>query len=103
LDWKTHKSTVDKFNCLKEEIAVTKPDVVVFLSGPNYDGKINVQFNDEIEFKNFKDRHIRETAKLEHPDLPEHTYRIYHPNYLQRSKKGFLLEELIDHLKSVKI
>ena len=100
LDWGTHLSTVNKFNCLREEIAITKPDIVIFLSGPNYDGKINVQFNDEVNFKKFKDRHLRETVILEHPDLPKHTYRIYHPNYLQRSKKSFLLDELIEHLKT---
>jgi hypothetical protein len=84
---------------LKDEIAIAKPDVVIFLSGPNYDGKINVQFNNEVEFKPFKEQHIRETVILEHPVLPKHSYRIYHPNYLQRSKKSFLLEELIEHLK----
>lgn len=103
LDWETHLSTVDKFNCLKDEIAVTKPDVVIFLSGPDYDGKINTQFNNEVKFETFKERNIREVSKLEHPDLPKHTYRIYHPNYLQRSKKTFLLDELIDHVKSDKL
>ena len=99
LDWDIHLSTVDKFNCLKDEIVITKPDIVIFLSGPDYDGKINIQFNNEVEFKPFKEQHIRETAILEHPVLPKHSYRIYHPNYLQRSKKSFLLEELIEHLK----
>jgi hypothetical protein len=103
LDWDTHVSTINNFNCLKEEINATKPDVVIFLSGPNYDGKINVQFNNEVKFEPFKERHIREISKLEHPDLPQQTYRIYHPNYLQRSKKSYLLDELIDHLKSKKI
>ena len=103
LDWNTHLTTVNKFNCLKEEIDITKPDVVMFLSGPNYDDKIKLQFNGEVKFKTFLNRTIREIAQLEHPDLPEHSYRTYHPNYLQRSKKSFLMDELIVHLKGLKL
>ncbi|MFC7371096.1 hypothetical protein ACFQPF_05355 [Fictibacillus iocasae] len=78
------------FSVLKEEIALLKPDVVVFFTGPHYDKRIQQTFN-EIEFdrvEEFKKRHV---SRLVHEDLPLHTYRTYHPGFSMRNSERYFL------------
>lgn len=101
LNWSTHIDTVNKFNCLKDEIEIVKPNVVIFFSGPYYDGKMNCQFNDQLNFTQvFEDIPIRQLAKVNHICLPHHTYRVYHPSYLQRSGLYNHIERLVDQIKN---
>ncbi|MBK9415318.1 MAG: hypothetical protein IPN61_18190 [Bacteroidetes bacterium] len=75
------KAIKQNLNILSDEINIAKPDVIVFLSGPNgYDEKIKIQFDGEIQFDQVQDDiPVREFARLIHKNLPEHTYRTYHP------------------------
>ena len=76
------------FNVLADEIEIIKPDVVIFLSGYNYDKWITLQFNSSITF----DDKINETIPAQElslvkqtsgtPILPVHTYRTHHPTTL---------------------
>jgi hypothetical protein len=59
---------------------------LLFVTGPSYDDVLAQYFAD-IEFKAL-DLPARQFAMLVHPDLPEHSYRLYHPNYLNRDRKG---------------
>ena len=77
-----------EFNVLPYEIKVLKPNVIVFLTGPNYDSRIEKTFNDwhaidsNLKFIEVPGYSIRQFARIEHPVLPFHTYRTYHPKYL---------------------
>lgn len=73
-----------KFNVIKEEIAILKPDVCIFLTGPNYDNKIVTKFPD-VEMRQFNSYPEREVARLESVSLPMHSYRTYHPGFGQRN------------------
>ncbi|WP_288982859.1 hypothetical protein [uncultured Flavobacterium sp.] len=75
------------FNVLVEEINITKPNILIFFTGPNYNnhikkfiGNFNVKPKD-----NFK---INELSFLEFNELEfDLCIRTYHPNYLYRSGK----------------
>lgn len=101
LDWSVHTETVKHFNCLADEIKIANPDIVLFFSGHSYDDKIRIQFDGDIQFKKvFDEISERELAKVEHPELPKHTYRVYHPKYLQIKNKYHYLEKLMEHIKN---
>jgi len=50
------KAIKENLNILSDEINIAKPDVIVFLSGPDgYDEKIKIQFDGEIQFDQVQD------------------------------------------------
>lgn len=65
---------------LQREIAITKPNAVVFFTGPDYDSRIERSFP-ELTWES-KSRLL---TRLIHPNLPTLFFRTYHPNYLRRS------------------
>jgi hypothetical protein len=80
---------VQQFNVLPGELGILDPSIVLFFSGPHYDDSIRLQlggppasFESTIEGIS-----ANEIAKVIHPLLPVHSYRTYHPNYLQRGKR----------------
>lgn len=81
----------EEFNVLPLEISVFAPDIVVFLTGPNYDERIintfsNVYSNGkQLEFEVENGYQFNELARISHPVLPYHTYRTYHPGYSLRN------------------
>ena len=90
------QSIIDnEFNILEEEIKIIKPDIVLFLTGPNYDNYIINQLKG-VEFKAVENYHIRQFARVEHEALPKNSFRIYHPSYLRRSG---LENEYLERLK----
>ncbi|WP_207492507.1 hypothetical protein [Aridibaculum aurantiacum] len=101
LDWTTHQTTVKHFDCLKEEIRILKPDVVLFFSGPFYDDKIKLQFDTDISFEQVDNEiPLRELAILKNENLPKHTYRTYHPKPMQMLYKTGHLEIILNKIKS---
>jgi hypothetical protein len=83
-----------EFNVLPMTIEALQPDVVIFLTGYQYDDRLVKTFRnqrlvgDTIEFQQidgFKTDHF---AKVSHKLLPIHSYRTYHPGYsvLKRAK-----------------
>ena len=83
---------------LREECRVLHPQIVLFLTGPNYDSAIQRVFPG-ITFAPTGDVGSRFLAKLQHPSLPEHTYRTYHPAYLRRSRLWHLLDSIVELIK----
>lgn len=73
----------NEYNILEEEIKIINPDIVLFLTGPNYDYYIKAQLNG-VEFKTIENYGIRQFARVEHKSLPKNSFRIYHPVYLRR-------------------
>ncbi len=63
------------------EVELFKPDIVIFLTGPNRDSRISHHFHD-AEFLSVDEfTPVRALAKVKSTLLPEKTIRIYHPSY----------------------
>ena len=93
---KEAQSIIDnEFNILEEEIKIINPDIVLFLTGPNYDNYIKNQLKG-VEFKTVENYQIRQFARVEHKSLPKNSFRIYHTSYLRRSG---LESEYLEKLK----
>jgi hypothetical protein len=78
LDWQA-----PWFDLFRKELEILNPDRVIFFTGPNYDNMIKKAFTDAtfIEVEGFKPR---ELALVKSKDLPNRTYRTYHPGFLYR-------------------
>lgn len=74
---------------LPGEIRITRPDSVVFLTGSRYDGRLRETFPGAS-----LDPLSRFVSRVSHPELPWHSYRINHPNYLRLSGNWYVLEDL---------
>lgn len=85
----------NEFNILEEEIKIINPDIVLFLTGPNYDFDIQKQLNG-VKFKEVANYDVKQFARVEHKVLPKNSFRIYHPGYLRRSG---LENEYLERLK----
>jgi hypothetical protein len=70
---------------LTTELAIARPDICLFVTGPDYDFVLERYFSG-IELEPL-DLPVRQFARLVHPRLPRHSYRTYHPNYLNRDRK----------------
>lgn len=84
---------------LSDEIAVMQPNAVLFFTGPNCDDALQREF-ENVRFRAFGSKPLRAAALLEHPRLPRHSFRTYHPTYLRRKKLGSILDEIVDKLKA---
>lgn len=98
-----HKSIVGLMNLLPMEIEILNPNIIIFLSGPDFDERIKIQFEEDLNFIQVdKSIPTRELAQIEslskHPILPKHTYRTYHPNALQWQKKKHYLNIITDKI-----
>lgn len=79
---------------LRHEIAVLKPDVVVFCSGPRYDATIQCDFPD-MEVSQFcRSLPTSSVGVVRASGLPLRTVRTFHPEYLQRSRQLGILSEI---------
>lgn len=78
---------------LRREVEILKPDVLVFLTGPNYDWLISKQFPNAV-FSETDGSPFRLLCRINHQALPTATLRTYHPAYLQRSKNWEVLERI---------
>jgi hypothetical protein len=86
------------FNIIEKEIEILKPNVIIFLSGPNYDEKLKNIFLD-LEFNTFSDKfNDRQLSKIEYKNLTN-VFRTYHPNYLWRNNIDDYFNEIITNIK----
>ena len=89
---------VEHYNILAEELAILKPDVCLFFTGPYYDNDIQRKLPD-VSFQKFGDYELNQVAQLSSAHLPKHSYRTYHPGYGNRHSNeykdmlGAILEE----------
>ena len=81
------RQTLHDLRQLPREVAVLKPEAIVFFTGPRYDDALTSLFP--------ASRFIAPEApcghwihRVEHPDLPAASYRLYHPAYLRRRRMG---------------
>lgn len=87
----TSKSIYDAFPVLGRELKIANPHVVIFFTGPTYDDLIKNTIFKGVEYKNVGDIPKEHFAQLSLPnsansELPEKTYRTYHPYHLRISK-----------------
>lgn len=83
------------FNVLKDEISIIDPDIVIFFTGPNYDGAIKAHLDDASFSPFVKGVSERSLAMVKSRYLPEKSYRSYHPGYLRRSKQWDHLQHIL--------
>lgn len=83
------------FNILLQEINILKPDAIIFFSGPYYDQDISQRI-DGVQFSKCSKHDSRILSKLKHTNLPDKTFRTYHPNYLRLSGRENILDEIVN-------
>ena len=71
------------FSVIKEEIDIIKPNVILFLTGPNYDNKISDTFG-PVAYSALSPFSERELSKISIPNV-DVAFRTYHPGYLWRN------------------
>ncbi|QSX32500.1 hypothetical protein JYB87_12060 [Shewanella avicenniae] len=69
---------------LLEEINILTPDIVIFFTGPNFDGHIENIFSGS-RFESVDGFTKQELSRIVHEALPLYTFRTYHPRYLRLS------------------
>jgi hypothetical protein len=77
------KLSSEAFPVLREEIQITAPDVVVFLTGPSNDYWLKAMFPG-LEFEPIGGFRVLSRLVDSHGCLPEKSLRAYHPNYILR-------------------
>ncbi|MFZ4547319.1 MAG: hypothetical protein ACOYN4_07790 [Bacteroidales bacterium] len=104
ISYDDHAWIVKEMNILQEEIKIANPDVVIFFSGPNYDDKICIQFDDSLVFEQVDETiPLRELARVKHRKLPENSFRTYHPKYLQIANKHYYIQLISGYCKGYDI
>ena len=84
------------FSVIREEIDILKPDVILFLTGPNYDNKISDVFGD-VSYSALSPFSERQLARVSLPDV-DVTFRTYHPNFLWRNNIEHYFETIINEI-----
>lgn len=86
------------FPVISKELKILKPDLVLFLSGPNYDHIIEQSLG-KTEKKTVQSFSQRQLVKIKTADLPL-SYRTYHPNYLWRNGIDDYFNAIINDFKT---
>lgn len=87
----TIEERVSSLGWFAAELRITKPDVVVFFTGPSYDARLRSSLP-ECEIADFR----RGLARVTGAGLPAHSYRTYHPRYLRMKKMWWHLRLIAD-------
>ena len=75
------------------ELAILKPHVCLFFTGPNYDDFIRSVWP-RSEFLACNEQPPRELARVADAALPAASFRTYHPNFLRRDNRWFYIETM---------
>jgi hypothetical protein len=93
-----YKIELEYFKVLEKELEILRPDIILFVSGPNYDSNIQKNLK-EVEFNTCDSSFsIRQLAKLKFKEF-NNIYRTYHPNYLWRNNINKYFETIINDIK----
>ena len=75
-----YKAELNNFNVLEKEIEILNPDIILFISGPNYDSNISSILNG-VEFSNLNENFSsRQIAKLNFKiinDISKHQFNSF--------------------------
>jgi len=93
-----YHAELDNFKVLEKEIEILNPDIILFISGPNYDSNISSILND-VKFSNidetFSSRQIAKLSFKNHKNM----FRTYHPNYLWRNDINLYFNTIINSIE----
>jgi hypothetical protein len=87
----------EHFSIVVDELKIIKPNIVLFLTGPNYDSSIEDNFGKLNYSKITNEFSERELAKLDLLDVP-FSFRTYHPNYLWRNNINNYFNSILDSI-----
>jgi hypothetical protein len=71
------------FDLIVDEIQITKPEIVIFMTGRDYEHQFQRVFSG-LEYKTLDENYL---YRCIHPALPAYSYRTMHPNWLQFKKR----------------
>lgn len=87
---------IGKSDLLQEEMRILQPQVVIFLTGPYYDERL------EATFPGIENTQMsRWTRKLYSKHLPDKSYRTYHPSWLVQSGNWDELKAIVTDIRAV--
>jgi hypothetical protein len=81
---------------IKDEIRILKPNVILFLTGPNYDDVLADNFG-QLNYESFSSYSKRQLSRFELLEV-KNTFRTYHPNYLWRNDIDSFFETIINEI-----
>lgn len=81
-EYETAIATLD--DILVTEIEILKPKICIFFTSHHFDWRIKNIFP-EVEFIEIEGFSLKQFSRLKHRDLPNLTFRTYHPKYLRIS------------------
>ncbi|WP_010665266.1 uracil-DNA glycosylase family protein [Marinilabilia salmonicolor] len=87
------------FNVINEELEIIKPKYLIFLTGPNYESRLEKTIKVKKKWQVTPEIPIRELAKFKLVNGLT-AYRTYHPNYLHYNKKNNHIDLIIKEIKS---
>jgi len=86
----------EHFPVIKDELKITKPNLVLFLTGPNYDGIIKDNFG-EIAYQAVTPYSARQISQVTIDNVP-FAFRTYHPGYLYRNNIDGFFNAIIEQI-----
>jgi hypothetical protein len=85
------------FSILKDEIKIIKPNIILFLTGPNYDRVITDVFG-HLQYNAIPPFSERSLSLIELKEV-DFTFRTYHPNFLWRNNIENFFSVIINEIK----
>lgn len=85
------------FSVIKDELQIIKPNVVLFLTGPNYDSVIVDNFG-QLRYTALSPFSERRLSKVEISGI-DFAFRTYHPNFLWRNDIDSFFQTIINEIK----
>lgn len=94
-DYNLQKINDKGFDLLIDEIKITKPDIVIFITGWNYEHQFQRVFSG-LEYNTIEENYLYQCV---HSSLPTHSYMTMHPKGLQiRKKFNSTLEKIVENV-----
>jgi hypothetical protein len=89
------EAIISRYALVPREIAIIRPRAVFFLTGYTYDSRLQ---------ETFPGCQLEPVApaidRVLHSDLPNASFRTYHPNYLRRGRRWDIIDTLIGLIQS---
>ena len=73
----------ERFPVVREELEIARPDIVVFFTGPDYDGRLEGTFPG---LRRHPAADVPEVERISHKSLPYRSFRRYHPGHMARRR-----------------
>ena len=96
-DYELQKINDKGFDLIVDEIRITKPDIVIFITGWDYERQFQRVFNG-LEYKTLEEKYLYQCI---HEALPKHSYMTMHPKGLQiRKMFDTTLNKIVENVVS---